>query len=68
MTDPSTRLRQSGQGIPSSTVTFLFTDSEGSTKLSQQHRDEMPTLLARDNQILHQTIELIFQTWERKLP
>jgi predicted ATPase/class 3 adenylate cyclase len=42
---------------PSGTVTFLFTDIEGSTKLSQQHPDQMPVLLARHNQILHQTIE-----------
>jgi class 3 adenylate cyclase len=43
--------------LPSGTVTFLFTDIEGSTKLSQQHRDAMPALLARHNQILHQAIE-----------
>lgn len=42
---------------PSGTVTFLFTDIEGSTKLSQQHRDAMPVFLARHNQILHQAIE-----------
>src|SRR6185503_19532093 len=43
--------------LPNGTVTFLFTDIEGSTKLSQQHRDAMPSLLARHNQILHQAIE-----------
>src|SRR5687767_5333411 len=43
--------------LPSGTVTFLFTDIEGSTKLSQQHPDTMPVLLARHNQILHQAIE-----------
>ena len=43
--------------LPSGTVTFLFTDIEGSTKLSQQHPDAMPALLARHNQILHQAIE-----------
>src|SRR5688572_5302091 len=43
--------------LPSGTVTFLFTDIEGSTKLSQQYRDAMPALLARHNQILHQAIE-----------
>ena len=42
---------------PSGTVTFLFTDIEGSTKLSQQYRDAMPAILARHNQILHQAIE-----------
>jgi len=43
--------------LPTGTVTFLFTDIEGSTKLSQQHPDAMPVLLARHNQILHQAIE-----------
>src|SRR5687767_12347939 len=43
--------------LPSGTVTFLFTDIEGSTKLAQQHPNEMPALLARHNQILHQAIE-----------
>src|SRR5688572_16236070 len=42
---------------PTGTVTFLFTDIEGSTKLAQQYPDEMPALLARHNQILHQSIE-----------
>jgi len=31
--------------LPSGTVTFLFTDVEGSTKLVQGDPDEMPTLL-----------------------
>jgi predicted ATPase/class 3 adenylate cyclase/Tfp pilus assembly protein PilF len=43
--------------LPSGTVTFLFTDIEGSTKLAQQHPDAIPVLLARHNQILHQAIE-----------
>ena len=43
--------------IPSGTVTFLFTDIEGSTKLSQEHPEEMPALLARHNEILNQAIE-----------
>src|SRR5690349_14126544 len=43
--------------LPSGTVTFLFTDIEGSTKLSQQHGDAMPGLLARHNLILHHAIE-----------
>jgi predicted ATPase/class 3 adenylate cyclase len=43
--------------LPSGTVTFLFTDIEGSTKLSQQYREAIPALLARHNQILHQAIE-----------
>ena len=43
--------------LPTGTVTFLFTDIEGSTKLSQQYREAMPALLARHNQILHQAID-----------
>src|SRR5688500_11739640 len=42
---------------PSGTVTFLFTDIEGSTRLAQQYPDAMHFLLARHNQILHQVIE-----------
>ena len=43
--------------FPSGTVTFLFTDIEGSTRLAQEYPDEMPALLARHNTILHQSIE-----------
>ena len=43
--------------IPTGTVTFLFTDIEGSTKLAQEHPDDMPALLTRHNEILRQSIE-----------
>ena len=43
--------------LPSGTVTFLFTDIEGSTRLAQEHPKEMPELLARHNAILNQSIE-----------
>jgi predicted ATPase/class 3 adenylate cyclase len=43
--------------LPSATVTFLFTDIEGSTKLAQQSPDAMPALLARHHEILNQTIQ-----------
>ena len=43
--------------LPSGTVTFLFTDIEGSTKLAQEHPNEMPALLARHHEILHQSIQ-----------
>ena len=43
--------------LPSGTVTFLFTDIEGSTKLAQEHPDEMPALLERHHEILNQAIE-----------
>jgi predicted ATPase/class 3 adenylate cyclase len=42
---------------PTGTVTFLFTDIEGSTKLSQQYPESMPALLARHNEILNQAVE-----------
>jgi predicted ATPase/class 3 adenylate cyclase len=45
------------QILPSGTVTFLFTDIEGSTKLAQEHPNEMPSLLARHHKILHQSIQ-----------
>jgi predicted ATPase/class 3 adenylate cyclase len=43
--------------FPSGTVTFLFTDIEGSTRLSLQHPAEMPALLARHGQILREAME-----------
>ena len=43
--------------LPTGTVTFLFTDIEGSTKLAQEHPGEMPSLLARHNKILNHSIE-----------
>src|SRR5215216_986287 len=43
--------------LPSGTVTFLFTDIEGSTKLAQQHSEVMSALLARHHEILHQSIQ-----------
>ena len=44
------------QSLPSGTVTFLFTDIEGSTKLSQQYPEQMPALLVRHHAILNQAI------------
>ena len=43
--------------LPTGAVTFLFTDIEGSTKLSQDFPDEMPVLLARHNEILENAIK-----------
>jgi predicted ATPase/class 3 adenylate cyclase len=43
--------------FPTGTVTFLFTDIEGSTRLAQEYPQEMPELLARHNVILNQSIE-----------
>ncbi|HKI54719.1 MAG TPA: adenylate/guanylate cyclase domain-containing protein, partial [Anaerolineales bacterium] len=54
-------IKVAGKGIstrklPSGTVTFLFTDIEGSTKLSQQYPEAMPRLFAKHNEILDQAI------------
>ena len=38
---------------PSGTVTFLFTDIEGSTRLWEQHPIEMRVALERHDEILH---------------
>ena len=43
---------------PTGTVTFLFTDIEGSTKLAQEYPDAMPALLARHHGILNQSIQM----------
>ena len=42
--------------VPTGTVTFLFTDIEGSTKLAQQYPEELPGLLARHDEILKSSI------------
>ena len=38
--------------IPSGTVTFLFTDIEGSTRLWEHHPEQMKTAFARQEAIL----------------
>ena len=43
--------------LPTGTVTFLFTDIEGSTPLAQQYPAELPSLLARHHAILREAIE-----------
>src|SRR5262245_24426267 len=50
--------RELMDNLPSGTVTFLFTDIEGSTKLAQQYPNEMPVLLARHHEILHQSTQM----------
>src|SRR5512137_831363 len=42
--------------LPTGTVTFLFTDIEGSASLAQQFPAELPALLARHHAILHESI------------
>jgi predicted ATPase/class 3 adenylate cyclase len=41
---------------PTGTITFLFTDIEGSTKLWQQHPGTMPAALNRHHALLNQSI------------
>ena len=43
--------------FPSGTVTFLFTDLEGSTRLWQLHPEAMKTALARHDEVLREAIE-----------
>lgn len=42
---------------PTGKVTFLFTDIEGSTKLSQLYPDTYPDALNKHNEILYQTVK-----------
>jgi len=43
-------------GLPSGTVTFLFTDLEGSTRLWEEHADDMAPALARHDELLRGAI------------
>ena len=43
--------------FPSGTVTFLFTDIEGSTKLAQEHREQWENLRQRHHAILQSAME-----------
>jgi class 3 adenylate cyclase len=43
--------------LPSGTVTFLFTDLEGSTRLWQEHPDAMRPALARHDDLVRTAIE-----------
>ncbi len=42
---------------PASTLTFLFTDIEGSTQLWEQHAETMRTALVRHDSILHESVQ-----------
>ena len=43
--------------LPSGTVTFLFTDIEGSTQLWEKHPEAMKAALAKHDSILREAIE-----------
>ncbi len=43
--------------LPSGTVTFLFTDVEGSTRLWEEHPEAMRPALARHDEIVRDAIE-----------
>ena len=43
--------------LPTGTVTFLFTDLEGSTRLWEEHPDAMQGALARHDEILRDAVE-----------
>ena len=43
--------------LPTGTVTFLFTDLEGSTRLWEQHPEAMRDALARHDEILREAVE-----------
>ena len=45
--------------IPSGTVTFLFTDIEGSTKLAQEHPDQWESLRERHHAILQSAMDAL---------
>ncbi|MBS1517823.1 MAG: tetratricopeptide repeat protein [Bacteroidetes bacterium] len=45
------------KNLPSGNVTFLFTDIEGSTKLSQDFPESLNAVLERHNQILKEALE-----------
>src|SRR5437870_6601093 len=43
--------------LPSGTVTFLFTDVEGSTLLWERHPDAMRAAMARHDALMRQAVE-----------
>lgn len=45
------------EGLPSGTVTFLFTDIEGSTRLWDERPDSMRPALARHDELLRAAVE-----------
>jgi predicted ATPase/class 3 adenylate cyclase len=50
-------LDKTRESLPTGTVTFLFTDIEGSTALARSFPDQMPALLVRHHAILEESIQ-----------
>src|SRR5512143_1510770 len=46
-----------GKATPTGTVTFLYTDIEGSTRLAREYPDALPDLLARHHDILSRSVQ-----------
>jgi hypothetical protein len=63
----SLRQRGEGRALSRGTVTFLFTDIEGSTRLWEQHPEAMHAVLARHDGLLRAAIEThhgqVFKSW-----
>jgi class 3 adenylate cyclase len=56
---------------PSGTVTFLFADIEGSTRLWEQHPDAMTEALAQHDALLRAVVRAFSTTslaWRRRSP
>jgi class 3 adenylate cyclase len=45
--------------LPTGTVTFLFTDVEGSSRLWEAHPDAMQDALARHDEIVRDAVEAV---------
>jgi predicted ATPase/class 3 adenylate cyclase len=53
---PSQPFEQPVVALPQGTITFLFTDIEGSSRLWEQHPRAMPTVLARHDGLLNEIV------------
>ena len=51
--------------LPSGTVTFLFTDLEGSTRLWEEYPEAMQAALARHDALLAGSVARMAATWSR---
>jgi class 3 adenylate cyclase len=53
----SSAARSSASSVPTGTVTFLFTDIEGSTSMWEDYPAQMHEALARHDEILRSSVE-----------